>query len=307
MKHYLFTLTIGTLIIYTVFVILLFLFFHTNLFIWRSRRYEIPFGKREGTQEKKELKNPKIVYWICKNPNQKNPEDWVILLHSWGRNSARMVGRGSVYWKMGFSLVFIDARCHGQSSFSWPSNGFTFGIDAIRVAETENLERPIIHGLSAGAIAAVYFAKNRPIRALVLEALVCNYREMVYDTMRFFYLPRKLFSWMAEFLLSLNFPFDEYTPEHVLPTLDCPIFLIHGEEDRFFPAEKHFKRNLESLNGRPNVASWLVPNSKHSKMAQHPDYPKRLQKFLRELSDFTNEMYLEEIPVVEIKKPQRID
>ncbi|RMG20868.1 MAG: alpha/beta hydrolase [Methanobacteriota archaeon] len=287
------------LFVYLIIAGLLFLFFHTNVFIWRSRDYEIPFGKREGKQMRKELRDPRVVYWVCENQIQRKPEDWVILLHSWGRNSGRMIQRAEIYWKLGFSLIFIDARCHGKSSCTWPSNGFTFGYDAIRVADAEGIEQPIVHGLSAGAIAAVYFAKNRPVEALVLEALVSNYRNMVFDTMSFFFLPRKLFAWMAEYLLTLDLPFDDYAPEKVLPQLSCPIFLIHGEKDRFFPPENHYFRNLEALKGKENVWNWLVPGSKHSKMAQHPDYPKKLKVFLSMVST-TKEKAIEAVPKMKL-------
>lgn len=251
--------------------------------IWRPRKYSIPFGKNEGTQERKELQNPHVVYWVCKNPKEVGRKPWVILLHSWGRNSGRMIKRASVYWDLGFSLIFIDARCHGESSFSWPSNGFTFGEDALRVAEAEGIAKPVVHGLSAGAIGAVFFAANKQTSALILEALVSNYRDMVYDTIRFFHLPVIPFKWVAEYLLSMNYPFEEYTPMRVLPKLDVPIFLLHGEKDRFFPPKNHFDRNVEALKGKENFRAWLVPNSKHSKMALHPEYSSRLKQFLIEV------------------------
>ncbi len=265
--------------VYLLIALLLFLFFSNNILLWRSRRYSIPYGRDEGYQERKELKNPRIVYWLCHNPRQQNEDDWVVLLHSWGRNSGRMVTRASVYWELGFSLIFLDARSHGESEYSWPSNGFTFGEDAIRVAEKEGIRNPIVHGLSAGAIAAVVFAKHRQVRALVLEALVSDYETMVYDTMRFFHLPRFLFGWVARLLLNQNLPFDFYEPKKVLPSLDSPIFLIHGENDRWFLPNHHYEINKRALKGK-DAEFWLVPGSKHSKMAQHPEYEQKLLSFL---------------------------
>lgn len=268
------------LITYGALIFLFAAFFNNNLLFIRSKRkYQIPYGLKEGRQERKELKSPKVVYWKCYNPNQQNPDDWVIMLHSWGRNSGRMVERAKIHWELGFSLIFIDARSHGQSQFCWTSQGFIYGHDVIRVAQEESLKQPILHGLSVGAIAATVFAKYWHPRALIMEALVNNYRDMVIDTLTLFHLPKILFIWEVNLLFKLPLQFEEYRPDRVLPQLDCPIFLMHGEKDKWFKPENHFYPNLAALKGK-NVMSWLVPNSPHSKMALHPNYHEKLREFI---------------------------
>ncbi len=267
------------MIIYVILLLLFVLFFNNNILFWRSRKYTIPYGKIDGEQIRKELSHPKIVYWVCKNSQQKNPDDWVIMLHSWGRNSGRMVKRAKVWWDLGFSLIFIDARSHGQSAYWWTSQGFIYGYDAIRVSRAEGLKNPILHGLSVGAIASTVYAHYMPVRALVLEALVNNYRDMVYDTIRLFHLPMFLFKWISDLLLSINLPFEEYRPDKILPNVNAPIFLIHGENDTWFRVEKHYNKNMEALKDK-NVTGWIVPGSKHSKMALNPNYNNKLRQFI---------------------------
>lgn len=263
-----------------IFLILVFaLFFNFNLKFWRSPEYTIPFGLAEGNQRRGELTDPKVVYWVCENPEQEDPDDWAVLLHSFGRNSARMVQRAEIYWERGYSLIFVDARGHGQSQRLCRSNGFTYAEDVTRVLEYEGIKEPIIHGLSVGAIAGSIYSYQHPVRAFVGEALVNNYRDMVYDSIRELGLPLFTLKWVADLLLSLDLPFDEYSPDHTLPLIDAPIFLIHGERDTWFPPDTHLLRNVENLRGR-RVEYWLVPGSSHSKMAQHPDYRRRLTEFL---------------------------
>ncbi len=255
-------------------------FFMNNLLVWRSKKYTIPYGLEEGTQTRKALENPRIVYWVCENPQQKNPDDWVVLLHSFGRNSARMVERAAIYWKRRYSLVFVDSRSHGQSEYTITSQGFTYAEDAQRVIEAEGLDNPLIHGLSVGAIAGTIAASKVHVRALVAEALVNNYYDMVVDTITKANLPRFMFLWVAKLLFRLNLPFEENRPSRLLPLIKAPIFLIHGAEDDWFTVEKHFKPNFETIKDRNDVFTWVVPKSSHSQMAEHPDYFTELGKFL---------------------------
>ena len=85
--------------IYLIVGLLLALFFSNNLLFWRSRHYNIPYGLTEGRQLRKEVQNPRVVYWVCENPRLEDEDDWVVLLHSFGRNSGRMVSRARTYWE----------------------------------------------------------------------------------------------------------------------------------------------------------------------------------------------------------------
>ena len=143
------------LIIVYIFLATYLLFFMTNnALFWRSSSYVIPFGLEEGTQERKQLENPRIVYWKCTNPTHAG---WVILFHSWARNSSRMASRGQIYWKKGYSILLVDARSHGQTHFAKYSTALAYASDTINIVEKEGINDVIVHGLSFGSFAGLIF------------------------------------------------------------------------------------------------------------------------------------------------------
>lgn len=251
-----------------------------NPFKYRDINYEIPFGIDSGSQEKKYLKDPNVRYWICRNDQFKENSNWVILFHSWGRNSKRMISRGNVYWKIGFSLIFLDARSHGQSDWAKTSKAFDFYEDARKVVEIEKIGIPIVHGLSFGSIAASFYAYKYETRAAILEALPSTLEAMFQGFLRSLKLPKTLFGWIPWLIMKGNYAWDEFSPVNTLSKIKSPIFLIHGENDSMFPVDKHFVLNAQALKTNPKHKTWVVPQSPHSKMAQYPSYPNKITEFL---------------------------
>ncbi len=250
-----------------------------NALFWRSSKYVIPFGREEGTQERKQLENPRIVYWKCTNPSHTG---WVILFHSWARNSSRMVSRGQIYWKRGYSILLVDARSHGQTYFAKYSTALAFASDTITITEKEGINDVIVHGLSFGSFASLIFTYKSKInvRGIVSEATASHLSSLFNDFLRATHMPRLLFGWIPKLILSYDFPWYEYSPVNLLPKFNIPIFLIHGENDKMFLVKEHFELNKTALKGNEKAFHWIVPDSKHSKMALHPEYVGRVEEFI---------------------------
>ncbi|MHA2169476.1 MAG: alpha/beta hydrolase [Candidatus Kariarchaeaceae archaeon] len=277
-------ISISIILVYGFLSLIAWLLMTNNILIWRSGNYSIPFGVTDGKQYKKELKNPRIRYWRCENLDF-NDQLWVILLHGWGRNAARMITRAQIYWDQGYSLIFVDARCHGQSQYTRITTAILYSQDTRRIIEKEGIDNPIIHGLSFGAVASSIYVSKYPVKAYVAEALPSNYPEMFYDFLAKLRFPKFLFGWVPWLIMRYDFPWDEMAPSNVIQKLNAPVFLIHGENDSLFQIEKHFIPNSHGLASKLNGSkSWIVPDSLHSKMAQHPQYKNKLKTFLSQFS-----------------------
>ncbi len=244
---------------------------------WRKKKSDIPFGLIEGNQTMKMLQHPKRVYWLCNNPKKKG---WVVLLHSWGRRSDRMVKQAEVYWERGYSLVFVDARSHGLSQYTIITTGYHYALDVKEILEKESIKNPIVHGLSFGAIASTILAQKYDVRALVLEAVTSEITTIYDDFLRVTRIPKIIYGWIPWLLLKKNWPWEELAPINSLQRYKGPIFLIHGEKDDLFPYEQRVMKVWEKLKHRDNVFIWIVPESSHSRMAEHPEFKKRLNEFL---------------------------
>ncbi|MCE7734776.1 MAG: hypothetical protein GPJ54_07870 [Candidatus Heimdallarchaeota archaeon] len=262
---------------------------------YRNINYEIPFGLESGLQEKKYLNNPFVRYWVChKNQNKEN-NNWVILFHPWGRNSSRMTSRATTYWDNGFSLIFLDARSHGQSAWAKTSKAYDFYVDARKIVETEDIGVPIVHGVSFGSIAASFYAYKYETKAVVLEALPSTLETMFYDFLNSLRLPSALFGWIPWFIMKWDYPWVEFSPVNTLAKSKSPVFLIHGENDAMFSLERHYDLNCKALKANPKHQAWVVPNSAHSKMARHPNYSNKLNGFLEKFELLPNQAEIEKI------------
>lgn len=260
---------------------------------YRNINYEIPFGVDSGSQEKKILKNPNVRYWVCHNDQIHENSNWVILFHPWGRNSSRMISRASIYWDKGFSLIFLDARSHGQSDWAMSSKAFDFYLDARRIVETENISIPIIHGLSFGSVAASFYAYKHETKAVILEAFPSSFKSMFNDFLKSLKLPMILFGWIPWFIMRWDYPWEEFSPSNTLSKIKSPIFLIHGENDTMFALDKHFNQNTIILKRNPKYQTWIVSNSPHSKMALNSEYSKNINGFLENFDLLPNQHRIE--------------
>ena len=262
---------------YAAISLFLFVFLTNNITIWRERSSNIPFGLTKGRQEKKHLEKPRRIYWVCRNPSHKG---WTVMLHSWGRKSERMVTRAQPHWDRGYSLLFVDARSHGESEYTRITTGYHYAKDVIEIMKKERIERPILHGLSFGAIAATIIAREYPVKALILEATSATIRAIYWDFYHYLRIPKIFFGWIPWLLLKIDWPWDELAPKNSLKKQNIPIFLIHGEKDELFDPEKHAEAIWEKIKDKPHVFKWIVPNSPHSRMAKHPEYYTRVERFL---------------------------
>ncbi len=277
------TLVVIVVGLYGLSVLIVFWMLTNNIFIWRPKNYHIPFGNIEDGNLKKGWLEPEgIRYWVCKNPDQSEGR-WVVLLHSWGRNSARMVSRGKIYWNRGYSILLLDAWSHGQSKYKRTTTALWFAEHAMKICEIEGIEKPIVHGLSFGALASTIFASKRPVRAVIAEALLHDIRGMYEGFMRVLHIPKLLYWWIVVLILKMDFPWSEIEPKYTLSRLKIPIFLIHGAKDSMFPPERDFEMNKALL--KETDWYWLVPDSLHSKMEFHPDHSRKIIEFLEHVEE----------------------
>lgn len=260
-----------------------------NAFYFKDRNYTLPFGLNDGNQEKKKLN--KIHYTLCHNRSL-DVVKWVVLLHSWGRNSVRMVTRAKIYWENGYSLVFIDARSHGKSKYVRVSKAIDFAEDTIAILHDEKISMPVIHGLSFGSIAGLFVAYNYETKALVGEAMATRFDVMFKDFLSYLRFPRILFGWIPWLITHWpwNFPWEVMHPEEALKKIKVPIFLIHGKNDSMFRFKDHFQPNKASL--KETDFSWLVEGSKHSKMALDPLYTQKIRNFIKKIEPPSTETLL---------------
>lgn len=151
------------------------------------------------------------------------------------------------YVRRGISVLAVEYRGYGQCGGSPGQQAIV--ADSVRfydwLAARPEIDRARIgfHGLSVGGGIAVQLARERRPALLVLEATFANMGEMARKHM------------LPAFLLRNRFDTDA-----VLPTLNVPVLLLHGDVDELVPLEQ--ARRLESIT--PGARLVELPGVGHS-------------------------------------------
>jgi len=228
---------------------------------------------------------PEGLPWLAVSvptANNKNLRGWfipagqcqpaLVIMHGWGGNAGMMLPLAAPLHAAGYSLLLLDARCHGQSdgdSFaSLPR--FAEDIEAglrwlASRPEVDPLALGVIgHSVGAGA-ALLAASRQAAIRAVVSLAAFAHPAAM-----------------MRRWLTSLNIPywplgayiiayvqwvighrFDAIAPCTTIAKLGCPTLIVHGLEDDTVPVED--ARQIFAARSSDAVELLLVPGS-------HDDY-----------------------------------
>ena len=197
--------------------------------------------------------------WLIPAPPAVRPSPAVIILHGWGGNAQMMLPIAAPLHHAGFASLLVDARCHGRSdgdtfaslprfaedvnhAFDWLAQ--RPGIDSRRIA---------LLGHSVGAGAVLFAAANRhDVLAVVSVSAFAHPRDMMQRWMA----PRRIPAAVGRYVLryvqhTIGHRFDDIAPERSIARLDCPVLLVHGEQDTVVPvADAH---RLHAARGHDTV------------------------------------------------------
>lgn len=232
-----------------------------------------------------EMERPEGLPWLeVKVPtaNDKNLYGWfipagarrpaLVVMHGWGGNAGMMLPLAAPLHAAGYSLLLVDARCHGQSdddSFaSLPR--FAEDIEAALVwlagrPEVDPLALGVI-GHSVGAGAALLAASRQPsIRAVVSLAAFAHPAAMMRRWLAGMHIP---FWPLGAYILAyvqrvIGHRFDDIAPCATIARIGCPTLIVHGLADDTVPVAE--SRQIYAARTSDAVELLLVPGS-------HDDY-----------------------------------
>lgn len=196
----------------------------------------------------------------------------LVIMHGWGGNAGMMLPLAAPLHAAGYSLLLVDARCHGRSdddSFaSLPR--FAEDIEAAlgwlaNRPEVDPLALGVI-GHSVGAGAALLAASRQPaIRAVVSLAAFAHPAAMMRRWLASMHIP---FWPLGAYILAyvqrvIGHRFDAIAPCKTIAKIGCPTLIVHGLEDDTVPVEE--ARQIYAARTSDAVELLLVPGS-------HDDY-----------------------------------
>ena len=171
------------------------------------------------------------------------PKPAVIVLHGWGANASLMLDMAPWIHSEGMHALFIDARCHGESSDAQFTSMPRFAEDLetarawVQQRDDVDSMRIFAIGHSVGAGAVLLSANRSKWAGVVSLSAFAHPIDMMQRFLREHHIPRWFIEpWiMQQVQQVIGFSFEDIAPENTVCKIQCPVMLIHGENDRDVP------------------------------------------------------------------------
>lgn len=196
----------------------------------------------------------------------------LVVMHGWGGHAGLMLPLAAPLHAAGYTLLLVDARCHGRSDgdnfASLPR--FAEDIEAAMAwlgARPEVDQRAIgLVGHSVGAGAALLAASRQPLlRAVVSLAAFAHPAGMMRRWLAARGIPfRPLGAYVLAYVQHvIGHRFDDIAPCRTIARVACPVLIVHGLDDATVPVAE--ARQIHAAGTGRHVELLLIPGS-------HDDY-----------------------------------
>jgi pimeloyl-ACP methyl ester carboxylesterase len=216
----------------------------------------------------------------------------VVILHGWGGDSTNLLPLARPLHEAAFSVLLIDARCHGRSdgdSFaSMPRFAEDLGhaIDWLMRRGDIDPRAVAAIGHSVGAGAVLLAASRRSdVAAIVCIAAFAHPGAMMRRWFAAKGIPFRPLGWLILRYVewAIGHRFDGIAPINTIRNVRCPTLIVHGTDDGIVPVSE--ARSIHAARSGNHVQLKIVAGS-HDNFAdldkQLPDIVSFLSRGIRE-------------------------
>ena len=210
----------------------------------------------------------------------------LVILHGWGGNAEMMLPLAAPLFLAGYALLFIDARCHGQSDDDNFASLPRFAED-IESAVLWLRQQPETLGVQLGLVghsvgaAAVLLAASRDttIAAVVSLAAFAHPAATMRRWLRFKHIPYwPLGAYVLHYVQRvIGHRFDAIAPVNTISRVACPVLLVHGMADDTVPPSE--AEEIYAQRTHERVELLLIPGG-HDEYAELEHHLPALRCFL---------------------------
>lgn len=211
-----------------------------------------------------------------------------VLIHGYADAKVGAIGWAPTWHALGFNLLAIDLRAHGESGGTYTTGGYFERHDVDAVLNQLRAQRPsdtrqlVLFGASLGAAVALATAAGRDdLAAVVLDSPFADYRHAALAHMDLLGAPGRPLGRLAVRLAQwiAGADFGAVRPVDLIRRVSCPLLVIIPEQDVFL-APSDARAISEALG--PAGRIWRVPGATHlTPLLAGPDeYRSRLESFL---------------------------
>lgn len=213
----------------------------------------------------------------------------VILVHGLSGSKAQFHPEAEFFTDMGYGVLMLELRAHGYSEGDmtgmslWETQDVIAAFDFLIQQERVNPERIALYGHSMGGATAIRSAPLVDIRVLILDAPFADLREAIRGDLEYYYVPPLFFpDLILDFASSRSgLDYKAVQPLDVMPSIDVPVFLMHGTRDNQVPIEQAYW--LYEATNEPKVLH-IVEGAGHGNAYEtdRKAYREKLIPFLEE-------------------------
>jgi len=237
-------------------------------------------------------KQLRIAAWWIPTPNSHGK--CAVILHGYSDAKVGGIAWAPLLRSLGFNILAIDLRAHGESGGAYSCAGFWERHDVNQVIDQTKSARPaetrqiLLFGISLGAATAAAAAILRnDLRAVILEGPFADFHtaatlhaDRLGTPGPFFQdIAYRLAKWLS------NADFDAVRPVDTIPKIPCPLMVIQSGDDPFLTDANHaaIRQAVESRdpNRGPSVC-WELPGVHHvvGMLLNPVEYRRRIEDFL---------------------------
>lgn len=189
--------------------------------------------------EKTHRKLKLAAWWI---PATAPSSRCVIIIHGYADAKIGGIAWAPTFREMGFNILAVDLRAHGESEGTQTTAGYFERHDLSQVIDQLRLQRPaatrelVLFGVSLGAaVAGATAALRDDIDAVIMDCPYSDYPAAAQTHARVMGMPGPMFQRFAIAIAQKLSGADFYAcaPLRLIPTLACPLMVIHGADDLF--------------------------------------------------------------------------
>jgi pimeloyl-ACP methyl ester carboxylesterase len=166
----------------------------------------------------------------------------VVIVHGYADSKIGGIAWAPTFRAMGFNVLAIDLRAHGESGGAQTTAGYFERHDVSRVIDQLRANRPaetaeiVLFGVSLGAaVVGAAAALRDDVTAVIMDCPYSDYPTAAGTHARTMGMPGPVFQRIAIRWAQRLSGADFYAcaPTRVIPALACPLMVIHGADDLF--------------------------------------------------------------------------
>jgi alpha-beta hydrolase superfamily lysophospholipase len=169
-----------------------------------------------------------------------SPKGTVILFHGLGGNKSHVIDQAYEFRYLGFNVMLVDLRAHGNSEGKVTTMGYCESEDvklAYDYIFKKGEKNIILYGFSLGAvvIAKAFYDYNIAPSSAILEIPFSNLKKLVGVRGRMLGFPQEPFGTFITFWISIDKGFNGFKQDtyKYAQKINCPVLMQCGEVDMF--------------------------------------------------------------------------